>query len=162
MASNNFFLVPQIIADEKYFDVSIAEILRSVLSPAGKFDLTEEHETKDEYGVDFRVLIRLNINCQSKAPQGWAIALKLHNERIDGIDWEPEFLAVDGSIGHGWHRHQWDQRRQSAKHTKTPAPDFDGIDSREQLLIRAFSIMRIRVNARDYGDQLPISKRGSS
>jgi hypothetical protein len=86
MTSNNFFLVPQIIADEKYFDVSRPEILRDLRAPAGKFDRAEEHEAKDEYGVDFRVIIRLNINCQSKVPEGWTIALKLHNERVDGLE----------------------------------------------------------------------------
>jgi hypothetical protein len=162
MASNNFFLVPQIVADMKYFDVSAPEILRSLLAPSGKFDLTEEHETKDEYNVDFRVIIRLNINCQSKVPEGWTIALKLHNERVDGIDWESEFTAADGSTGHGWHRHQWNQREQSAKRIKIPAPDFDGIDAREQFLTRALSVMRIRLNARDYGEQLRIDKRDSA
>lgn len=162
MASNNFFLVPQIVADDKYFDVSAAEIIRALLAPSGKFDQTEEHETKDEYNVDFRIIIRLNINCQSKVPEGWTIALKLHNERIDGIDWESEFTAADGSTGHGWHRHEWSQQAQSAKHRKIPVPDFAGIEAREQFLIRALSIMRIKLNARDYGEQLPIDKRHSS
>jgi hypothetical protein len=111
MASNNFFLVPQIVADDKYFDVSRPEILRDLRAPAGKFDRTEEHETKDEYNVDFRVIIRLNVNCQSKVPEGWTIALKLHNERIDGVDWESEFTASDGITVHGWHRHQYSVRK---------------------------------------------------
>jgi len=162
MASNNFFLVPQITADEKYFDVSLAEIVRAVLTPAGKFDMTEEHQTKDEYNVDLRVIIRLNVNCQSKVPEGWTIALKLHNERIDGVDWESEFTAADGSTGNGWHRHEWNQRAQSAKHTKIPSPDFDGIEGREPFLIRALSTMRIKLNARDYGDQLSIPKKDSA
>jgi hypothetical protein len=89
MASNNFFLVPQIVADDKYFDVSRPEILRDLRAPAGKFDRTEEHETKDEYNVDFRVIIRLNVNCQSKVPEGWTIALKLHNELL---------MALTGSL----------------------------------------------------------------
>jgi hypothetical protein len=162
MASNNFFLVPQIVADEKYFDVSVQEILRAVLSSSGKFDRIEEHPTQDEYGTDFRIIIRLNINCQSRVPEGWTTALKLHNERIDGIDWESKFQRGDGSIGHGWHRHQWNQRTQSSKHLKIPVPDFNGIDAREQFLIRALSVMRIRVNARDYGDQLSIPERDSA
>ncbi len=33
MASNTFFMVPQITADEKYFDVSLDEVLRAVLTP---------------------------------------------------------------------------------------------------------------------------------
>jgi hypothetical protein len=158
MASNNFFLVPQIVSDEKYFDVSIPEMLRIVRSPAGKFERTEEHTTIDEYGQEYRVIIRLNVNCQSQVPEGWTIALKLHKERIDGIDWEAGFYAVDGSRGRGWHRHQWNQRTQSAKHTKIPTADFDSVDGREAFLIRALSIMRIKVSARDYGDQLPITK----
>ncbi|SRR5258708_4012829 len=162
MASNKFYLVPQIRADEKYFDVSVAEILRSILAPSGKFDLKEEHATKDEFGIDCRVLLRLNVNCQSKIPEGWTISLKMHDERIDGFDWESKFDAVDGTEGHGWHRHQWSQREQSAKHAKIPAPDLDGIDAREQFLIRTLSLIRIKTNARDYGDQLSIPERDSA
>jgi hypothetical protein len=154
--ANYFFLVPQIVEDEKYFDVSVAEIVRSLNSPAGKFDRTEEHATTDEYGVDYRVVLRLNINCQSKIPEGWAVALKLHKSRIDGIDYESTFTASGGTRGVGWHRHQWNQRQQSAGRTKIATTDFDGVDSREQFVTRAFSVMRIRVSARDYGDQLSI------
>jgi hypothetical protein len=162
MALNYFFLVPQIRAEEKYFDVSLQEIVRTVLTPAGKFDRIEEHTSKDEFGIDCRLVLRLNVNCQSKVPEGWTIALKLHNERIDGFDWESEYLAVNGTTGRGWHRHQWSQQGQSAKYTKMPTQDFDGINSREQFLIRALSTMRIRVNARDYGDQLPIPEGDST
>src|SRR5258708_3267175 len=145
MASNNFFLVPQIVAGEKYFDVSMPEIVRGGMSATGKFDCTAEHKVTDEYCTDYQSVIRINVNCQSKMPEGWTIALKLHRERIDGIDWEAKFDAADGTEGHGWHRHQWNQRSQSAKHTKIPTTDFDGIDSREQFLIRAFSLMRIKL-----------------
>ncbi len=162
MPSNKFFLVPQITADEKYFDVSRAEILRAVLTPAGKFDRSEEHQTRDEYGVDYRVVIRLNVNCQSVFPEGWTIALKLHNERIDGFDWEAKFVTRGGGTGRGWHRHQWDQSKQSAKEWKIPAPDLNGADSREQFIIRALKMMRINLNARDYGDQLSLSESDSA
>jgi hypothetical protein len=162
MASNNFFLVPQIVADRKYFDVSASEILRSLHARSGKFDLKAEHETKDEYNVDFRVIIRLNVNCQSVMPEGWTIALKLHDERIDGFDFESVFDTANGSKARGWHRHQWDQRAQSAKRIKLPAPDLNGVDAREQFLNRALSMMRIRLNARDYGEQLPIDQRDSA
>ncbi len=161
MASNNFFLVPQITADEKYFDASLVEILRAVLTPAGKFDKTEEHVTKDEYGIDYRVIIRLNVNCQSQVPEGWAISLKMHNERIDGFDWEPQYQTSEGG-GQGWHRHQWNQRHQSAKHDKIPAPDLSEVDSREEFLIRALKMMRIKLNARDYGDKLPLTERDAT
>ena len=156
MSSNYFFLVPRIVAEAKYFDVSIAEMLRVLDSAAGTFECTEEHETRDEYNLEQHVVLRLNVHCQSTLPQGWTIALKLHNERIDGLDWESEYTAADGSTLHGWHRHQWNQREQSAKRLKMPAGDLDTVDSREQFLIRAFSIMRITVSGRDYGDQLPI------
>src|SRR5215469_14081570 len=118
MEVNNFFLVPQVVADEKYFDVSIPEILRVISSPAGKFNRTEEHDTRDEYDVDHHVVIRLNVNCQSKDCTGWTISLKMHNVRIDGLDWEPDFTAHDGTKAHGWHRHRWNQRQQNADRTK--------------------------------------------
>lgn len=162
MASNNFYLVPQIRVDPKYFDVSIQEILRSLLAPSGKFDLSEEHTTKDEFNIDCPVIMRLNINCQSKMAEGWTIALKLHRERVDGFDWEAEFTAADGTVGHGWHRHQWSQREQSAKRAKIATPDLDGVGAREQFLIRTLSMMHIRTNARDYGDQLSITERDSA
>lgn len=158
MASNYFFLVPRIVSDTKYFDVSVGEILRALDSAAGKFERTEEHETRDEYNLEQHVILRLNINCQSMLPQGWTIALKLHNERIDGIDWESEYTAADGTTQHGWHRHQWSQKEESAKFRKIPSNDLDNVDGREQFLIRAFSIMRITVSGKDYGDQLPIAE----
>lgn len=158
MVTNNFFLVPQIVADEKYFDVSIPEIVRALNSPNGKFERAEEHITTDEFAIPQPVILRLNVNCQSKMPEGWTMALKLHNERIDGFDWESEFTAKDGSVQQGWHRHEWNQRTQSAKKTKIPLSDLDTVDSREQFLIRAFGHMRIRWSTTDYGDQMPITE----
>jgi hypothetical protein len=157
MASNNFFLVPQIVASDKYFDVSMAEINRALIGSSGKFDRAEEQTITDEYGVDHEVLVKINVNCQSVVPEGWTIALKVHKERVDGFDHEPEFDAIDGTKASGWHRHQWDQRQQTAKYIKIPISDFDGVDSREQFVIRAFNLMRIKVNRTDHGYQLPIS-----
>ena len=162
MASDYFFLVPQIVQSEKYFDVSIPEIFRAVSTPAGKFDRTEEHSVVDEYGGEYRMVIRLNVNCQSIVPEGWTAALKLHKWRIDGIDWESEFDAIDGSTGYGWHRRRWDQKARSAEKRKIPIADLDGIDGREQFLIRVFKIMHIRVSAVDYGDQLSIDEGGAT
>jgi len=158
MATNNFFLVPQIVATDKYFDVSIPEMLRAVSSTSGKFERSEEQLVADEYGVEHPVLMRLNVNCQSVVPQGWTVALKLHKIRVDGIDWEQDFDAIDGTKGHGWHRHQWNQRKQDAKDSKIPLADFDNVDAREQFLIRALSLLKIKWNKVDYGDQLSMGE----
>jgi hypothetical protein len=163
MASDNyFFLVPQIVPDEKYFDTSIPEILRGLDGSAGKFNFTAEHVALDEYGADYGIVLRLNISCQSNIPEGWTISLKLHNERIDGIDWEPKYEAFDRTSKIGWHRHQWNQRSQSAKDTKLPLAELDDVDSREQFVIRSLSIMRITVSSRDYGDQLSLAEGRSA
>ena len=115
--------------------------------------------TTDDYSNEYGVVLRLNIHCKHHDyAEGWTIALKLHNTRIDGFDWEPKFSDMDGTIHAGWHRHVWDHKTSSAEKNKIPVKDFDGVTSREEFLIRALKSMDIDLSATDYGtDLLPFA-----
>lgn len=158
MATDYFFLVERIVSEKKYFDISRDEILRQ-LESKGEADLEAEHTTADDYANPHTVILRLNIHC--KHPnywQGWTIALKLHNTRIDGFDWEARFVGTDDALHSGWHRHVWDHKSVSAEKHKVPVDDFGGIRSREEFLIRALKLFHIELSATDYeSDPLPFS-----
>ena len=158
MPTNYFFLVESIVAEKKYFDTSRRELVRE-LENKGAADIETEHTTTDDYSSPHTVILRLNIHCKHpNYVEGWTIALKLHNTRIDGFDWEAKFLGIDGETHPGWHRHVWNHKRQSAERSKVPIGDFAGVKSREEFLIRALKLLRIELSARDYGsDLLPFS-----
>lgn len=139
-------------AAEKYFDVSLPEIERQ-LTATGCWELTCEQEVTDENGETVAAVLRLNISCKSRHPAGWTIALKLCKERIDGIDRENRYDAMDGTEKSGWHRHVWDSRTQSAKEGKQPIQGFDDPRlTRSDFLVRAFSAMRVLVSRHDHGN----------
>jgi hypothetical protein len=160
MAQEQFFLVSDIVAGEKYFDVSRAEILRSLDGGDGKCEHEIEHEIETKFGSTHVVVLRLNINCKGRYPESWSVALKLAKIRVDGVDHEARFDALDGSKGRGWHRHIWSERQQNAERQKVAVSGLDGIDSRETFLIRVFKLMNITLNAADYGttEQLQFDK----
>lgn len=158
MTTNMFFLVPRIVTEEKYFNVSRAEILRC-LAKDGEFDLSTEHTFSDGDISLPAVVLRVNITGRGSIPQSWSIALKLHDTRIDGIDWESRFTAQDGTIGSGWHRHCWDEKQTSAEKNKIPVGDLTGDLSKEEFLIRALSILRITLSGNDNGsDELQFAE----
>lgn len=158
MAADNFDLAPQIIDDEKYIDVSRVEIMR-LLERDGSYDTEFEHPTIDDFSNRTTVVLRVNISCrQPKHPEGWTFTLKLHNTRIDGFDHEEKFLAIDGTIESGWHRHKWNLKKRSAERDKVPISDMNGIGSREEFIIRALKLMNVKLSATDYGqDILPFN-----
>jgi hypothetical protein len=158
MPADYFFLVQKIVAEKKYFDTSRSEIVRE-LERKGEADIETEHATTDDYSNVQTVILRLNIHCKHpNYVEGWTIALKLHNTRIDGFDWEARFLGADSAIHTGWHRHMWDDKVESAERSKIPIGDFAGVKSREEFLIRALKLLRIDLSATDYGsDLLPFS-----
>src|SRR5688572_26073998 len=109
-----FDYVEKIREAEKYFEASIAEIRRMV-RVKGRCDLYAELDLNDENGLPITANLRLNIAGGIDRPLvAWTLALKLHNERIDGIDYEATFDMEDGNKGHGWHRHGWDASEASA------------------------------------------------
>jgi hypothetical protein len=82
---------------------------------------------------------------------GWSVALLLHNERVDGIDFEARYTAMDGQSCSGWHRHCWNEEAKEAKTQKRPLAALDGVDNIEDFLIRIFAALRIRLNQEDHG-----------
>jgi hypothetical protein len=145
-----FDFVEQIRAAQKYFDVSRLELKRQLLVE-GKCDVTGEHDVIDEANHSVTTELRLNIAARDDHPESWTVALKLHGVRIDGIDYEPRFRTIDGEIAHGWHRHQWDPDEEKAERGKVPIANFEGVEDREQFLIRALSVLRVKLNAVDHG-----------
>jgi hypothetical protein len=110
MPTDYFSLVEKIVEERKYFDISRGELVR-ILEANGEADLDTEHHTTDDYSNECNVVLRLNVHCKHPSHvEGWTIALKLHNTRIDGFDFELKFVDADGSIHSGWHRHVWDNR----------------------------------------------------
>jgi len=154
MPSNLFPFAPQIIAEEKYFDVSRDQIVREL--QVGDAEFETEHQFVDDFGNEMTAVLRLNMSCRNNYVRGWTISLKLHKERIDGVDWEPYFVGNDGNRKSGWHRHVWNQKLQSAKSGKIPVQGLDEVNNREDFVIRALKEMNITLNKTDYGtDQLP-------
>lgn len=149
-----FEFVPQIAADEKYVDVSRAEIVRE-LEREGEYDIEFEHTTVDDFSNRVTVVLRINISCKhAHFPEGWTFTLKLHNTRIDGFDHEERFHDPSGTMCSGWHRHIWNVKTQTAEKNKQPVFDLNAIGSREEFLIRVLKMMHISVSATDYGQDL--------
>lgn len=153
MAEPLFDYVPQIRQADKYIDVSRSEI-RRYLGSHGKCHLLLEHEIASRSGDVVTATLRLNINTVSDRPYGWTMALKLHNKRIDGFDWESGFDAMDGDRGHGWHRHEWNAKHEEAEILKVAVDSFDGITTQDEFLIRGMNLLRIQLNAKDLGQDL--------
>ena len=154
MANDYFELVPQIVEDKKYIDVSRPEIVRA-LEANGSYDTEFEHTTVDDFANKVTVVLRININCQHPTyPEGWTFTLKLHNTRVDGFDHEEKFVGMDGAIYSGWHRHLWNVKARSAEKDKALVSDLDGISSREEFVIRVLKLMHTTVSATDYGQDL--------
>lgn len=152
-----FHLVRNIVTAEKYFDVS-REAIERELARVGKCEVTTDHELVDDSGEPVTASLRLNIHARAEMPTSWAVSLKLHGTRIDGVDFEPKYKMLDGSIANGWHRHSWNPADESAESDKHPITELDGIGQREQFLIRSFKLLRIRVNKSDHGnDFLPFA-----
>lgn len=116
MAQERFYLVPRIIAAEKYFDCSVRDILWVFDRGDRKFQATWSQEINDEStGEAVEFDLTLNIGGNLRYPLSWDVAVLLHNTRIDGIGYHPWFNDVDGNEQEGWHRHVWSEREQHAR-----------------------------------------------
>ena len=69
-----------------------------------------------------RGLLRLAIRCKREMPSSGSMgsmAIILNSSRFDGridcIDWEPLFIAVDGNRYKGFHKHAWDAKSMSCE-----------------------------------------------
>src|SRR5262245_36848933 len=101
-----FPYVEQIVASEKFFDLGRGDILNA-LAQKGQCEFTTEHDVTDENGEVTANLLRLNVATRAEARECWAVSLKLHGLRIDGIDYEGSYKTATGEKGSGWHRHKW-------------------------------------------------------
>lgn len=83
---------------------------------------------------------------------GWSIALKLHQIRIDGIDWHSVYRDPDGHKHHGWHRHRFDRRKQSAEGQRWPTKVLERASDRTHFLISTLKEMNIALSRGDHGN----------
>jgi hypothetical protein len=149
-----FYLVPQILLAEKYFDRSVRDILWVFDRGATKFQVTWPQEIVDEStGEAVEYDLTLNISGNLNYPLSWDVAVLLHNTRIDGIGYHPWFNDVDGNEREGWHRHVWNESEKHAKGKKCVS-GFDGELSFEEFLIRTFTELRIILSQVDSDPEL--------
>ena len=147
-----FHRAPEIISSEKYIDFHINELVRA-LRGRNRYEVEFDHylaQTSDEEPDS--ILLRLNIACPIfDLPESWTISLKLHNERIDGVDFLRSYRDENGNRASGWHRHIWDPNAQNAdRHSELR--DVNNIKTINQFLIRTLSIMKTKYNAVDDGN----------
>lgn len=157
--ANLLHLAEQFREVDKFFDVSLAEIDRQ-LGRQGEAEYRADSEVYDENGSRVGAEVRLNINCESPRRTGWSVSVKLHQIRIDCIDWEGWFNIAPGKRGVGWHRHTWDRNAGDAENSGFGKQPVIGLDdetiSRSEFLTRVFKEMRVLLNSIDHGnDQLP-------
>ena len=90
--------------------------------------------------------LRIVIRCTNNSPTCWSMSVILYSNRIDGridcIDWEGMFDAVDGTKGTGFHRHLWDPIRKDCEKSKVALPAFNPA-SVEEFIIQGFKLMGI-------------------
>lgn len=150
--SDKFFLASTIVAAEKYIDISRDEIERTLSDENGEFDYDWEETVLDDLGNEHVVTLKLNINCKSQLMVSWSISLKLHQIRIDGIDWHSVYTDPNGDRQNGWHRHRFDPKKQRADGQRWPTKALDQMSNRTQFLIRTLSEMNIRLSGVDHGN----------
>jgi hypothetical protein len=146
-----FDYVEQIRAADKYFDVSAEHIARE-LRASGKCEVKSIHELVDDNGEEVATELRLNFSGPSEYRHSWKVALKLHETRIDGVDYETSFDMKDGKRAKGWHRHHWNPAEDSAERHKLPLEDFNEVQTRQDFINRAMSVLRFRLNRLDHGE----------
>lgn len=149
-------LAEQIRSEDKYFNNSRLEVANRIFAN-DQIELETEHSTVSDGG---QVWVPIKLAIAVRQRKYWSAALILQQVRIDGIDWQPAYPLVDGTVGRGWHRHEWNPDEQHAR-IHVPLPDSFGVGLRtvNDFLIRMSSSMRITWNASDAGfsDELPFA-----
>ncbi|MGA8222523.1 MAG: hypothetical protein WB780_12785 [Candidatus Acidiferrales bacterium] len=147
MPKDNFHLVPRILAESKYFDISQSEIER-YLYETGEFEFECDLEIED---AGEPVVVTVELRIRSRGYPHCTIALLMHATRIDCIDRETKFTDENGETKSGWHRHIWHGPSKQADKQKRCIPDVEGADCLEEFLTRAFQVMNITLNRNDHG-----------
>jgi hypothetical protein len=150
MPDELFHLVPLIVREDKYFDVSMDEITREVRTGSGSAEIRGDYFVTTPDGFQACAPLRLRV-AGAQVPESFVVALLMHNTRIDGIDHEDWFESPDGNECEGWHRHVWDQRNKTADDMKCPTDGLEDCLNLESFLRRAFDKMRILLNRVDHG-----------
>jgi hypothetical protein len=150
--SDKFFLAPAIVAVEKYIDISRDEIERALNDENGEFEYDWEEVVLDDLNNEHVVTLKLNINCKSRLMIAWSIALKLHQIRIDGIDWHSRYKDPGGNEQKGWHRHRFDPRSHRGDNQRWATTVLEGVSDKTQFLVRALKEMNIVVSGVDHGN----------
>jgi len=146
---NYFHLVPKIREESKYFDVSQAAMCQRLIDKKyGEF--TAEHQTGDLDGTTVYFDLRLNISCKAPQVEGWAVSIKLHGQRIDGVDHHAVYDAEGGNRAHGWHRHGWDTGAQSDNIVRAPIEGFEDVRDIETFVRRVCKTLKVKTNAKDH------------
>lgn len=152
MASNKFFLVPQIVAAKKYIDISRDDMERNLNDENGEVEYDWEETITDDFDIEHVVTLKLNISCKSPIMLAWSIALKLHQIRIDGVDWHSTFYDPEGNKHQGWHRHRFDQKKENADGQRWPTKALEGASDKTTFLIRTLKEMNISLSGVDHGN----------
>lgn len=109
-------LVPDLLAQEKYFDISCDEIQEEL--KAGRADIKREVFV-DVSGETIVIWLRLNFTgLDQELPVRWKASLKAGGKRIAGLDHEPDFTDMNGQPAQGWHRHVWCSKTKQAESLK--------------------------------------------
>jgi hypothetical protein len=156
MATNYFELVPQIVAEEKFFDVSVAGIIRAVGSEEYKAQFKYPHVTKRTDGTEAEV--QLTVNFGGSVEAGWQVAVIMHGVRIDGIDFEESYTDQNGKEQSGWHRHVWCGVKLTSDRNKTPISGLDECVSLEVFIYFVSQVMNLKWNRIDNGEMLDFKK----
>lgn len=148
MPRDYFHLADRIVATYKYFDISLPEIERQ-LGHSTKFRFETEIILDDD-GDDVTVPISLYI-ATAEGSLAWAVAIVLHSERIDGVDWESQYRDAEKNTQAGWHRHIWERTSKSCKQEKKPILGINEEISLHEFLVKCFDLLKILPNRDDYG-----------
>lgn len=147
-----FFLVPKIIAAEKYINVSRDDIERALNAENGQVDYEWEEAVEDDFHTEHFIPLRLNISCRTTLIEGWTISLKMHSVRIDGIDWHSVFIDANGAKQRGWHRHEFSSRTLSADGQRWATNALVGVATKTDFLIRTLKEMKILLSGVNHGN----------
>jgi hypothetical protein len=146
----------RLIETEKRLDLTLTEVKLAMDENDGLLRNAVLHVPR------IRGQLRLNVRCRSQLPGAWQMSIVLYSPRFDGrldcIDWEGQFVDVNGQIGSGFHRHIWDHAVMSCDLLKISLPQFNPATVQE-FVGMGFAMMRVAPREEEaYGNQMPIDQ----